>query len=287
MEDENRRLFQGKTPGRELLSDFETAAAFHERHPTLTDGIGVMLQEGLLGADLDKCRDKATGEVSEWALDLVRRGDCYTEVSPSGTGLKMFMMADLEAVRSLPEFAGQKSLRKQAPYGTGRVEVYDKSSNRFFTVTGHRFGEVTTIEDRQNQFNDVYGTVFASIGKTEHEEAPDGEPEWLTQLRADEEPKRATAWLKQFKGNLRPLNVVGLWRSAGLIIDQKDDEKFVVQCPNRANHSDPEAFGGTVLYKRPGEYPHLPLRADEVPGRAIRRPRGVIVIRPGTRGPVL
>src|SRR5271157_3237925 len=76
-------------------------------------------------------------------------------------------------------------------------------------------------------------------------------------LRAQyhEEPKRATAWLKQFKGNLRTLNVVGLWRSAGLIIDQKDDEKFVVQCPNRANHSDPEAFGGTVLYKRPGEYP--------------------------------
>ena len=113
-------------------------AAFHKQHPTLTDGIGVMLQEGLLGDDLDKCRDKVTGEVSEWALDLVRRGDCYTEVSPSGTGLKMFMMADLEAVRSLPVFAGRKRLRKQAPYGTGRVEVYDKSSNRFFTVTGQR-----------------------------------------------------------------------------------------------------------------------------------------------------
>ena len=48
---------------------------------------------------------------------------------------------------------------------------------------------------------------------------------------------------------------MGLWRAAGLVIDQKDDEKFAVQCPNRTNHSDPEAFGGTVLYKRPGEYP--------------------------------
>ena len=44
------------------------------------------------------------------------------------------------------------------------MEVYDKSSNRFFTVTGHRFGDVTTIEDRQEQFNDVYRTVFASLG---------------------------------------------------------------------------------------------------------------------------
>ena len=149
-------LYAAKSNDPSTWSDYETVAAFHKQHPTLTDGIGVMLQEGLLGVDLDKCRDKVTGEVSEWALDLVRRGDSYTEVSPSGTGLKMFMMADLEAVRSLPEFAGQKRLRKQAPYGTGRVEVYDKSSNRFFTVTGHRFGDVTTIEDRQEQFNDVY-----------------------------------------------------------------------------------------------------------------------------------
>jgi len=258
-------LFAAKSNNPDTWSDYETVATFHERHPTLTDGIGVMLQEGLLGDDLDKCRDKVTGEVSEWALDLVRRGDCYTEVSQSGTGLKMFMMADLEAVRSLPEFAGQKSLRKQAPYGTGRVEVYDKSSNRFFTVTGHRFGDVTTIEDRQEQFNDVYRTVFASIGKTKHEDVPRREfaespngavkPDWLRQLCADEAPKRSTSWLKQFKGDLRTLDVMGLWRSAGLIIDQKDDEKFAVQCPNRANHSDPEAFGGTVLYKRPGGYP--------------------------------
>jgi len=258
-------LFAAKSNNPDTWSDYETVATFHERHPTLTDGMGVMLQEGLLGDDLDKCRDKVTGEVSEWALDLVRRGDCYTEVSQSGTGLKMFMMADLEAVRSLPEFAGQKSLRKQAPYGTGRVEVYDKSSNRFFTVTGHRFGDVTTIEDRQEQFNDVYRTVFASIGKTKHEDVPRREfaespngavkPDWLRQLCADEAPKRSTSWLKQFKGDLRTLDVMGLWRSAGLIIDQKDDEKFAVQCPNRANHSDPEAFGGTVLYKRPGGYP--------------------------------
>jgi primase-polymerase (primpol)-like protein len=109
-----------------------------------------MLQEGLLGTDLDKCRDKVTGEVSAWGLDLVRRGDTNTEISPSGTGLKMIMMADLELVRSLPEFAGRKKLRKQTAYEAGRVEVYDRSSNRFFTVTGNRFGNVSTIEDRQD-----------------------------------------------------------------------------------------------------------------------------------------
>jgi hypothetical protein len=224
-----------------------------------------MLQEGLLGTDLDKCRDQVTGEVSAWGLDLVRRGDTYTEISPSGTGLKMIMMANLEAVRSLPEFAGRKKLRKQAAYATGRVEVYDRLSNRFFTVTGHRFGDVTTIEDRQEQFNDVYKTVFASLGKTKHREAPrkefaesgngSEEPDWLKEMRTEEEARKAADWVKQFRGDLRTLDVVGLWRAAGLVIEPKDDEKFAVQCPNRANHSDPEALDGTVLYKRPGDYP--------------------------------
>ena len=82
------KLYAAKSNDPSTWSDYETVAEFHQRHPDLTDGIGVMLQDGLLGADLDKCRDKATGEVSEWGLDLVRRGDSYTEVSPSGTGLK-------------------------------------------------------------------------------------------------------------------------------------------------------------------------------------------------------
>ncbi len=258
-------LYAAKSNDPSTWSDYETVAEFHEQHPTLTDGIGVMLQEGLLGTDLDKCRDKTTSEITEWGLDLVRRGDSYTDVSPSATGLKMFMMADLEAVRSLPEFQRQKRLRKQVSYGTGRVEVYDKSSNRFFTVTGHRFGDVTTIEDRQEQFNDVYRTVFGSLGSTKHAKVPEQEfaeslngaeePDWLKDLCAEEDAREKADWLKQFTGNLRTLDVMGLWSASGLLIDQKDDEKFVVQCPNRANHSDPEAFGGTVLYKRSGEYP--------------------------------
>jgi len=221
-----------------------------------------MLQEGLLGADLDKCRDKDAGTVSQWALDLVRKGHSYTEISPSGTGLKMVMIADLEAVRSLPEFAGVKRLRKQAAHGTGRVEVYDKSSNRFFTITGHRFGDVTTVEDRQEQFNEVYKTVFANVS---HQEPPKPEfaewsngaeaPDWLKDMCDQENAREKAAWLKKFKGNLRTLDVVGLWRAAGLTIEQKDDEKLVVQCPNLMNHSDPEVFGGTVVYKRAGEYP--------------------------------
>jgi hypothetical protein len=259
------KLYVAKSNDPSTCSDYESVARFHQQHPDLTDGIGIMLQEGLLGADLDKCRDKVTGIVTDWGLDLVRRGDSYTDISPSASGLKMIMMADLEAVRSLPEFEGKKRLRKQGAYGTGRVEVYDKSSNRFFAVTRHRYGDVTTIEDRQEQFNDVYKTVFANLGKTKHHVAPESEfaesgngsetPDWLKEMSAEEHARDKADWLKQFRGNLRTLDVMGLWRAAGLVIEQKDDEKFVIQCPNRMSHSDPEALDGTVLYKRPGDYP--------------------------------
>src|SRR5262249_2871484 len=44
-------LYAAKSNAPSTWSDYETVAAFHRSHPTLTDGIGVMLQEGLLGAD--------------------------------------------------------------------------------------------------------------------------------------------------------------------------------------------------------------------------------------------
>jgi primase-polymerase (primpol)-like protein len=68
-------LYAAKSNDRRTWSDYERVSAFHQQHPDLTDGIGIMLQEGLLGIDLDKCRDKRTGEVSAWGTDLVRRGD--------------------------------------------------------------------------------------------------------------------------------------------------------------------------------------------------------------------
>src|ERR1035441_7434092 len=44
-------LYVAKSNNPDTWSDYETVAAFHDRHPTLTDGIGVMLQDGLLGDD--------------------------------------------------------------------------------------------------------------------------------------------------------------------------------------------------------------------------------------------
>ena len=53
------------------------------------DGIGFVLtrEVGVVGIDLDGCRDIKTGEISEEADHIVSQLRSYTEISPSKTGL--------------------------------------------------------------------------------------------------------------------------------------------------------------------------------------------------------
>src|SRR5947208_1616508 len=44
------------------------------------------------GVDLDQCRNPATGIIEEWAWKIIRHCDSYTEISPSGTGVKIFLL---------------------------------------------------------------------------------------------------------------------------------------------------------------------------------------------------
>lgn len=96
---------------------FEDAVR-HARRSALP-GVGfVFTGSPLAGVDLDDCREPETGHVAPWAANIVAALDTYTEVSPSGTGLKAF------ARGVLPPGGRRK----------GDIEMYDTS--RFFTVTG-------------------------------------------------------------------------------------------------------------------------------------------------------
>lgn len=94
---------------------------------------------GLAGVDLDDCI--IDGTLHAHAVAVVNQLDSYTERSPSGSGLKIFL-------------AGSKPLHakcsKANVFGCSRVECYDKS--RFFTVTGdHWEGTPTKVEQRENE----------------------------------------------------------------------------------------------------------------------------------------
>jgi hypothetical protein len=86
------------------------------------DGIGIMLAGGTVSCiDLDHCRDPETGLVDEPAAAVIRELDSYTEVSPSGTGVHVFVVGTPPAGR-----------RRH-----GYVEMYGPADNRFMTLTGH------------------------------------------------------------------------------------------------------------------------------------------------------
>jgi hypothetical protein len=63
------------------------------------DGVGVMLGELdggelLCGIDLDTCRSPESDDIAPWAQEIIDRFMTYTEVSPSGTGAKLFFTVD-------------------------------------------------------------------------------------------------------------------------------------------------------------------------------------------------
>src|SRR5262244_2964960 len=54
------------------------------------DGIGFCLFNSEFAAfDVDDCRDPTTGNLDPWALDFVARAASYTEITVSGTGLRI------------------------------------------------------------------------------------------------------------------------------------------------------------------------------------------------------
>lgn len=107
------------------------------------DGIGFILADnGIVGIDLDHCLDSETGNIEEWALEIINAIDSYTELSPSGTGFHIFAKGDIPA----------NGRRK------GQLEIY--KSKRYLTVTGIPFGESKEIAYREKEVLSLYQSLF-------------------------------------------------------------------------------------------------------------------------------
>ena len=84
-------------------------------------GVGFVLSEEdeFTGIDLDKCRNKATGEIDAWAKAVIDLKETYAEISPSGTGIRLIARGKVEhATKCDP----------------AHVEIYGKQ--RYLTITG-------------------------------------------------------------------------------------------------------------------------------------------------------
>ena len=79
----------------ETWGTYDEAARASKEHGR--DGVGFVFTEEdpYAGIDLDKCRDPESGEIEEWARELIEHLDSYTELSPSGSGVHVLLKSKL------------------------------------------------------------------------------------------------------------------------------------------------------------------------------------------------
>jgi hypothetical protein len=73
------------------------AYGFEIHETPLFSGLGFMArpENGITIVDLDSCRDPNTGDVKPWALDIIKKLNTYTEVSPSGYGVHCYVLGGI------------------------------------------------------------------------------------------------------------------------------------------------------------------------------------------------
>ncbi len=111
---------------------FDVALAAIQRYKL--DGVGFVFTgaDPFVGVDLDGCLDH-TGAVAPWALAIISSLNTYTEISPSGRGVKMWTRGTISSNAKLKH---------------GGIELYSRT--QMFCVTGqHLPGTPTTINEAQ------------------------------------------------------------------------------------------------------------------------------------------
>jgi putative DNA primase/helicase len=127
-------------------STYEDVTIAYLGHQSRWDGVGFVLDSTrivLVGWDFDHCID-ADDKVDPQVEVYVRQLDSYTEVSPSGTGLRVLVLGKLP-----PD-----------DRRVGSIEVYE--DKRFLTITGNRWQDSRAdIRENQDAIDSIHAEVFA------------------------------------------------------------------------------------------------------------------------------
>lgn len=186
-------------------TDFLTAQSTYEKGEF--DGIGFVFtgDDNLVGIDIDDCVTISTAEISQFAQNILTGVQGYAEISPSGTGLKIFTRADLQ--------------KAHVDHDKG-LEIYPKS--RYFTVTGHLLGgaipdelqDVTsfvparTLNEDDDDFSSYTPPVDGwDLARVERELLNEIDPDCHYDLWRE----IGMALHHQFQGDVEALNLWDMW----------------------------------------------------------------------------
>jgi len=141
--------FRGNVQDPKQWTDFDNALRIHEGGRFHTNGVSVVLhpESELVGLDLDHCI--SDGTFTEEANEIINRVNSYSEISPSGKGVRIFLYG------KLPE----KGRRR------GSIECYD--SGRHLTVTGNHIPDTPKAINRDQCVIDWFHQKFIATEKVE------------------------------------------------------------------------------------------------------------------------
>ena len=195
----------------ETWTDFISVQDAYEANPAKFAGIGFVFtaEDNLVGVDLDDCYDQHVGFTNAAMQHIADSIQGYMEVSPSGTGVKIFTRAE--------NFAAH------ADHSIG-FEAY--ATGRYFTVTGHHLsGSVpAVVQDLTDvipartlqRTGDAFGDYVAPLEDWDINRV---ESELLSQLSPD---CGYSEWLKvgailhhQFHGDVEALEAWDRWSAEG------------------------------------------------------------------------
>lgn len=188
----NGKLAESNNPA--TWSSFNTVNDVADRF----DGIGFVLKQDdhFVGIDFDHCRCPAFDEIDPeistglnmvlpGVADHIRKLNSYTEVSPSGKGIRVFLKGKMPV-------DGKKK---------GDFEVYQ--AKHYLTITGHVLdGFPRTIEPRQMEVDSFYQAVFGS---------PEKPPELERAARTDTTPDGWRSLLERAFQSANGARIRSLW----------------------------------------------------------------------------
>ena len=116
-------LYRLSTAQPERWGTFEKALAAYHANPTKFAGLGLVVTnlKGVVSLDYDNC--VTDGQIAPWAAEVVGELATYTEISPSGVGVRQFSLGAQDEDWTNHDIG---------------IEVYGGNDARFLTVSGQR-----------------------------------------------------------------------------------------------------------------------------------------------------
>ena len=126
--------FRAKSNEVNTFSDFNTAVRVYQNG--CYDGLGMGIFHGFSAIDIDHCI--SDGQLSEMARDIIESMGSYTEISPSGTGIRIIFTSSDFSYDTDSYYINNRKIG---------LEVYvSGTTNKFVTITGNALNNNAVVD---------------------------------------------------------------------------------------------------------------------------------------------